>query len=135
MFILFMFILLYYWGFEASSLIHIPITDFYVIFLVCFHLKGIYDFIIFCSGITVITLSTLKIAFWVTVKRQSGFPGGSVVKNPPAKQATPVWSLCQEDPLEEQMATHSSIFAWEIPWTEEPGGLQCMGVAKESFTP
>jgi len=36
-------------------------------------------------------------------------------------------SLGQEDPLEEEMATHSSILAWEIPWTEESGGLQCMG--------
>ena len=44
-----------------------------------------------------------------------GFPGGSVVKNPPAKQKTPVWSLGREDPLEEDMATHSSILAWENP--------------------
>ena len=40
---------------------------------------------------------------------------------------TRVWSLGQEDPLEEEMATHSSILAWEIPWTEKPGGLQLMG--------
>ena len=39
-------------------------------------------------------------------------------------QETQVWSLGQEDPLEKEMATHSSILAWEIPWTEEPGGLQ-----------
>ena len=38
-----------------------------------------------------------------------------------------VQSLGQEEPLEEEMATHSSILAWEIPWTEEPGGLQCKG--------
>ena len=38
-----------------------------------------------------------------------------------------ICSLGQEDPLEEEMATHSSILAWEIPWTEEPGGLQSMG--------
>ena len=38
-------------------------------------------------------------------------------------QETWVWSLCQEDPLEKEMATHSSVLAWEIPWTEEPGGL------------
>ena len=55
-----------------------------------------------------------------------GFPGGSVVKNPPAKQETWVWSLGQEDPLEKEIAIHSSILAWEIPWTEEPGGLQFM---------
>ena len=42
-------------------------------------------------------------------------------------QETWVPSLGQEDPLEEDMATHSSILAWEIPWTEEPGGLQSMG--------
>ena len=41
-----------------------------------------------------------------------------------------VWSLGWEDPLEEEMATHSSILAWEIPWTEEPGGLQSMGLQR-----
>ena len=61
------------------------------------------------------------------VTLQWDFPGGSVVKNPPAKQETGVQSLGQEAPLEEEMASHSSIFAWEIPWTEEPGGLQFMG--------
>ena len=52
------------------------------------------------------------------------FQGGSVVKNLPAKQEILVQSLDQEDPLEKEMATHSSILAWKIPWTEEPGGLQ-----------
>ena len=41
-----------------------------------------------------------------------------------------VWSLGGEDPLEKEMAAHSSILAWRIPWTEEPGGLQSIGVAK-----
>ena len=54
------------------------------------------------------------------------FPGDSVVKNPPAVQEKQVQSLGQEDPLEKGMATCSSILAWEIPWTEEPGGLQSM---------
>ena len=45
------------------------------------------------------------------------------MKNPPAKQETWVGSLGQEDSLEKEMAIHSSILAWEIPWTEEPGGL------------
>ena len=49
-----------------------------------------------------------------------------MVKNLPAKQKTWVRSLGWEDPLEKEMATHSSILAWEIPWTEEPGGLQSM---------
>ena len=53
-----------------------------------------------------------------------GFPGGSVVKNPPAKQEMWARSLGQEDAQEKEMATHSSTLAWEIPWTEEPGGLQ-----------
>ena len=52
-----------------------------------------------------------------------GFPGGSVVKNLPAKQETQVQSLGGEDPLEEDMATHSRILAWKIPRTEEPGRL------------
>ena len=55
-----------------------------------------------------------------------GFLGGSVVKNPPANAG----DTGQEDPLEKEMATHSSIFAREIPWTEEPGGLQSMGLQK-----
>ena len=49
------------------------------------------------------------------------------VKNLPAVQETCVRSLGQEDPLEKEMAAHSSILAWRIPWTEEPGGLQSMG--------
>ena len=59
-----------------------------------------------------------------------GFPGGSVVKTPPAMQEIWVRSLGQEDPLEEEMATHSSILAWEVPWTEEPGRLQSMGLQR-----
>ena len=59
-----------------------------------------------------------------------GFPDGSVVKNPPDEQETCVQSLVWEDPLKKQMAIHSSILAWEIPWTEDPGGLQSMGLQK-----
>ena len=50
-----------------------------------------------------------------------------MVKNPPSMQETWVQSLAWEDPLEEGMATHSSILAWRIPMDEEPGGLQSMG--------
>ena len=53
--------------------------------------------------------------------------GGSVVKNLPAMQETHVQSLGRKDSLEEEMATHSGIRAWTIPWIEEPGGLQSMG--------
>ena len=49
------------------------------------------------------------------------------LKHLPVMQETWVRSLGQEDPLEKEMATHSSILAWRIPWTEEPGGLQSMG--------
>ena len=50
-----------------------------------------------------------------------------MLKNLPAMQETQVQSLDQEDPLDAEMATHSSILAWEIPWAEEPGGLQSTG--------
>ena len=56
-----------------------------------------------------------------------GFPGAQMVKNLPAMWEAWVQSLGWEDPLEREMATCSSILAWEIPWTEEPGGLQSMG--------
>ena len=55
-----------------------------------------------------------------------GFPAGAVVKNAAGVQETwesLVGSLGEEDPLEKEMATHSSLLAWEIPWTGEPGGL------------
>ena len=49
-----------------------------------------------------------------------------VIKNPPANEGE-LRSLGQEDPLKEEMSTHSSILAWKVPWTEKPGGLQSMG--------
>ena len=63
-----------------------------------------------------------------------GFPGGSVVKNLPAVQEICVQSLGQEDPLEKEMVNHSSILAWKIPTTEEPGGLQSMGLQEFETT-
>ena len=53
-----------------------------------------------------------------------GFPGGSEVKTPPANTRDAGWSLGREDPLKKEMATHTSVLAWEIPWTEEPRRLQ-----------
>ena len=53
-----------------------------------------------------------------------------MVKNPPTIQETQVLSLGGEDPLEKEMATHSSVLAWEIPWTEKPGRLQFTGSQK-----
>ena len=56
------------------------------------------------------------------------------VKNLPAMQETWVQSLGWEDPLEEEMATHSSILAWRIPWMEEPGGLQSIRLQESAMT-
>ena len=56
-----------------------------------------------------------------------------LVKNPPAMQETWVRFLGQEDPLEKEMATHSSILAWRISWTEEPGGLQSMEFSRPEY--
>ena len=64
----------------------------------------------------------------------TGLPQWLVVKNPPAMQKTQqdlqVQPLSREDPLEKEMATHSSILAWRIPWTEKPGELQSTGSQK-----
>ena len=65
---------------------------------------------------------------------QMGFPGGSVVKNLPAMQMW-VWSLGQEGPMEKEMAAYTSALAWESPWTEEPSGLQFMGLQKSRTRP
>ena len=64
-----------------------------------------------------------------------GFPGGSVVKKTHLPmQEIQVWSLGWEDPLEKEMAIHSSILAWDIPWTEEPGRLQSRGLQELDTT-
>ena len=53
-----------------------------------------------------------------------------MVKNLPAVQETQAWSLDQENPLKKGIDTHSSVLAWRIPWTEDPGGQQSMGVQR-----
>ena len=72
-------------------------------------------------------LNKVMVKRWIKWK---GFPGGTVVKNLPANAGDTGWSLGQEDALEEEMATHSSILAWKIPWTEESGGLQSIELQK-----
>ena len=57
-------------------------------------------------------------------------PGASVLKNPPAIARDAGRSLVRDDPLEKEIVTHSSILAWEIPWSEEPGALQSLGLQK-----
>ena len=65
--------------------------------------------------------------FQVRILEQVEFPVAQAVKNPPAMKEIRVRSLGQEDPLEKGLATHSSILAWRMPWTEKPGGLQSIG--------
>ena len=64
-----------------------------------------------------------QLSVWKDSRLSKGFPGASVAKNPDKQEAW-VPFLGLEDPLEKEMATHSSILAWETPWTEVPGGLQ-----------
>ena len=66
---------------------------------------------------------TLSLSLWASLVAQ-------LVKNPPAMRETWAWSLGGEDPLEKGPTTHSSILAWRIPWTEEPGGLQSVGLRR-----
>ena len=73
-----------------------------------------------------ISNNTQAQVYW-EAKDSDGFPVGSGVMNMPAKQRTQLQFLGQEDPVEKAMATHFSILAWKIPWTEEPGGLQSLG--------
>ena len=72
-----------------------------------------------------------RMIYAVSPNKQTGASlVAQMVKNPPAMQETQVRSLGWEDPLEKAMATHSSILAWKILWTEEPGGLQSMGLPR-----
>ena len=83
-------------------------------------------------GIVVLDRISHSISIWYStiVPMGGGFPSDSAVKNPPVMQEpqeTQIPALGLEDPLEEEMATHSSILAWRILWTEESGRLQSMG--------
>ena len=73
-----------------------------------------------------------SLSFLIEMELIQGFPGGSVVKNPPAIQEMQVRSLNREDPLEREMATHPCILVWEIPQTDEPGGLQSLGCKSQT---
>ena len=96
-------------------------TDFTTEFILGIYVLGVHTFL---------QIGKLKtILFGVLYYRR----GGSVAKNPPANAGDAVWSLGQEDLLEKEMTTHSSILAWEIPWTEEPDMLKTWG-HKESET-
>ena len=99
----------------------------YVYICVCVHIC-ICVHICMCVCVCVYVHTYINIKFW-------GFPCGSYIKNPSAMQETRVQSLGWGDPLEKEKATHSSILAWEIPWTEEPGGQATVhGVAELDTT-
>jgi len=78
-------------------------------------------FLVFTFGLGLISLAPLILGASLVAH---------TVKNLPAMPGTRVQSLGWDDPLEKEMATHSSILAWKIPWTEEPGGLQSMGLQR-----
>ena len=80
-----------------------------------------------CSILVIILKMCNKVTDSPTKFNCENFLGSLAVKNLPAMQETQVQSLGPENPLEEEMATHSSILACEIPWTEESGGLYSMG--------
>ena len=82
-----------------------------------------------CSyeGDCIITKVNNQGDYWLFNGLEWGFLSVQLIKNLPTMQETWVWSLGREDPLKKEIATHSSILAWRIPWTEEPGGLQSMG--------
>ena len=67
--------------------------------------------------------------------RTLGFPGGSLVKDPPVNAGDVALILLgREDPLEQEMATNSSILVWKVPWTEKPGWLQFLGSQRVGYT-
>ena len=92
----------------------------------CFPILWVFDLVLLDWGQTIF----ISNSFPGDIDTTFGYPGASLVaqrlKCLPAMRETWVWSLGQEDLLEKEMATHSSILAWRIPWTEELGGLQSM---------
>ena len=81
-----------------------------------------------------VTKSRTRLSDFHCGEYRVGFPSGSVLKNPPASAGGTVQPLGQEDPLKEEMATHSSIRAWKAPWTEEPSGLHSLESHREWVT-
>ena len=94
----------------------------------CGGYSGLWSHILFFFFITIYLFLPV-----LCLRAARAFLVAQLVKNPPAMQETCVRFLGQEDPLEKEMATHSRILAWRIPWAEGPGGLHCMG-SQESDT-
>ena len=123
------------------DILHIPclwITSLYVIFIPILVYNHACPLALsspqFSLPIHFMHILKIKTHIYHTYLFNKPFIGASLVsqrlKRLPVMQKTWVWSLGREDPLEKEMATHSSILAWEIPWTEEPGGLQSTGSQK-----
>ena len=116
------------WFPDSAYLVHIPALP--LTRAVIFPMFSFLQYLpLAIRQLTVAMLSIHRLLWQLNINTHSlvGFPGGSVVKNLPAMQETWARSLGWEDPLEEEMVTHSSILAWKIPWTEETGRLQSMG--------
>ena len=95
-------------------------------------LMGVRSFWGSFSGATTLVPGTVPLDIYSCT---SGLPlVAQIIKSLPAIQETQVWSLSKENPLEKEMATHSSILAWEIPWTKEPGSLSYMELHRELDT-
>ena len=111
-----------------SIIIYFPYSS---VLLLSFSSSPLLIYYFFISTATVLVHCYYLLHFWAGLLQSpnlwSCVPGRSVVKKLPAKQEMWVWSLGQEDLLEKEMATHSSILAWKIPWTEELGRLQSPG--------
>ena len=85
---------------------------------------------VFIESVTILLLLYIFLFFWPQGMWDMGFPGGTVVKNPPAHAGDSGSTPGSGNALEKDTATHSSILAWRIPWTEEPAGLQSTGTQK-----
>ena len=94
----------------------------------------IYVCVYICTYVCVYICTCIYVHTYINIKFW-GFPCGSYIKNSSAMQETQVQSLGWGDPLEKEKATHSSILAWEIPWTDGPGGQATVhGVAELDTT-
>ena len=109
-----------------------------LLFFCMYHNVTLYRLIFLCIHIHTHThtlkymylYALLPVYVYISLVWTRGFPGDSVVKNLPAIPETWAWSLGQEDFLEKEMATYSSILGWEVPWTEKRGGLLSMGLQR-----
>ena len=83
-----------------------------------------------CLSVCIYTKTQIFIYIYIYIYIYMTPPVAQLIKNLTAMKETQVWSLGQEDALKKEMATHSSFLAWRTPWTDEPGGLQSVGVTK-----